>query len=660
MSGRIVNVRPKQGFMMDGGGNVVRLHTRDGLANLVTGLGTKADARSGRFYFAAHLGPQQIEEAYEASAMLRKAITIPATDRVRAWRNWQADDDQIELLETEEKRLQLQAKVRQCEILRGLGGGALILVGAGDPAMPLNVTGKGGLVAVNVVSRWHLTGQDWVDDLSSPDYGMPAYWEISGTRGQTRIHPSRVVCFRAEPLPSVWRGDWSERFWGRGRVPSLLEPAQNLDEALSTFSAIIKDALTIDVGVSKLLELVATTEGEDRLMRRLSLMIQGSSIFNGKVYDLGDADGKGGEKIDRHQVSWQGIPDIIRVYAEALSAASGIPVTLLWGTSAKGLNATGEGDSKNWRETVETGQELETAPCLDQIDAALIPSALGSRPPEIWWKFAPLNVPDEKEETERFKVWTDAMEKVSLSGAIPEVAYNETYQAGLRENGWTPGIDAALDKSPEAQRFGGSIDAGEDDGTDPSAIQEGGDPTSAGNGGARLPAARAANDSYRALFIDATPRPLYVRRDLKPASAKALTAWAKSNGFASTLEASDMHVTVLYSKQPVDPMKMGETWGTDEDGGLTIKPGGPRAIERFGDAIVLQFASWSLVSRHADMVRAGASHDFDEYLPHVTITYSAPEGLDLDAIKPFTGELAFGVEIFEPLDLEWKSKITEK
>ncbi|WP_294032757.1 phage portal protein, partial [Sphingopyxis sp.] len=345
----------------------------------------------------------------------------------------------------------------------------------------------------------------------------------------------------------------------------------------------------------------------------------------------------------------------IRVYAEAFCAAADIPFTRFWGTSAKGLNATGEGDERDWNKMVETGQNLETRPCLDQIDVALIPSALGSRPPEIWWKFGALSIPTENEEATRFKTWTEAMDKVAMSGAIPEVAYNETYQNGLRENGWTPGIDAALDKIPEAQRYGGAADPDEADETDPSAIvnTEGGDPASAG-GGARRPAARAANDSYRSLFTDATPRPLYVRRDLKPASAKALIAWAKSNGFTSTLEQSDMHVTVLYSKQPVDPMKMGETWGSEADGGLIVKAGGPRALERFGEgAVVLQFASWSLVSRHDDMVRAGASHDFDEYLPHVTITYSAPEGLDLDAIKPFTGELAFGPEIFEPLDVDW-------
>lgn len=93
---------------------------------------------------------------------------------------------------------------------------------------------------------------------------------------------------------------------------------------------------------------------------------------------------------------------------------------------------------------------------------------------------------------------------------------------------------------------------------------------------------------------------------------------------------------------------------------MVIKPGGPRALERFGEgAVVLQFASWSLVSRHEDMVRAGASHDFPEYLPHITITYEAPEGLDLATIVPYSGELRFGPEIFEPLDLDWKAGIEE-
>jgi len=465
----------------------------DGLANVITGLGTGADARMARTYFAPTYTPQQIEQAFEASAMLRKVINIPATDRVRAWRDWQAEADEIEKLENEEARHQLVAKVKQAEVLRGLGGGALILVAAGDPALPLNVTEGGGLVAINVVSRWHLAGFDWAEDLSSADYGKPGYWQMSGVKTQVRLHPSRVVCFTGDPLPSVWKGSWEDRFWGSGRAPSLIEPAQNLDEALATFAAMIKDALNVDIGIPGLLDMVSSEEGEARLKKRLGLMVQGSSIFNGRVYDKGDSEGKGGESVDRHQVNWAGIPDVIRVLAEALSAASSIPVTRLWETSAKGLNATGAGDDRNWKEAVETGQKLETKPCLDQIDAALIPSALGSRPDNVWWQFAPLSIPTEKEETDRFKVWTEAMEKVGNSGTIPDIAYTKTYQNGLIEGGWLSGLEGALAEMPETERF--------PEGPTPEemaaelALQGGGDPASRDPGGsANEPPRRAAND----------------------------------------------------------------------------------------------------------------------------------------------------------------------
>src|SRR5690606_28146793 len=73
-------------------------------------------------------------------------------------------------------------------------------------------------------------------------------------------------------------------------------------------------------------------------------------------------------------------------------------------------------------------------------------------------------------------------------------------------------------------------------------------------------------------LTDATPRPLYVHRKVK--NAAEIIAWAKSQGFATTLPAEDMHVTIAFSRAPVDWMKVGEAWTSSENGELTVKPGG--------------------------------------------------------------------------------------
>ena len=90
---------------------------------------------------------------------------------------------------------------------------------------------------------------------------------------------------------------------------------------------------------------------------------------------------------------------------------------------------------------------------------------------------------------------------------------------------------------------------------------------------------------------------------------------------------------------------MGDNWSDNGEGGITIPPGGPRIVEKLGEnAIALSFASSHLSWRHMDMVRNGASHDWPEYQPHVTI---ASGDIDLSKVEPFQGALKFGPEIFE-------------
>lgn len=438
--------------------------------------------------------------AYMSSGMLRKVISIPASDRVREWRDWQAEQDQIAKIEAEERRLQLRAKVKQAEILRGIGGGAMILITAGNHRDELRAEtiASGGLVAINVVSRWQIQGVDWVEDLADPAYGTPRMFRINGgTSGQQDIHPSRVVCFRGAPVPAGGTVSTEEAFWGDSQLLRVFTEACRSDETQAWFAALVRKAKLLRVGIPNLSDFSATAEGKTKLSSRIALIAEGESSLNAVVYDAGDGSDKSGEKINDYQITWAGIPAIMDAFDQRVAAVADIPFTRLMGRSPAGMNATGQHDTENWNKMVAAGQELETRPCLEQFDEALIRSA-GVDPADVTWRFAPLDTPSEKEQADTFKTTMEAVTALQNTGAIPGEAFAKGLQNLMAEREWMPGLDQALGEIPENERFG--LDPEPDDGADddPSALQAGkeGDPRSAGEGGrsAPRPSRRAAND----------------------------------------------------------------------------------------------------------------------------------------------------------------------
>ena len=116
-------------------------------------------------------------------------------------------------------------------------------------------------------------------------------------------------------------------------------------------------------------------------------------------------------------------------------------------------------------------------------------------------------------------------------------------------------------------------------------------------------------------------------------------------------------MTICYSKTPVE-------WDTirEDDAEVVSRVGGCAELEQFGKGRGRPRRSrarcWR--ARHFELRRPGASSDFPDYRPHVTITYDLPDGMDLSQVTPYEGPLVFGREVFEeikrkgfdPADLE--------
>jgi uncharacterized protein len=435
-------------------GKVIQLY--DNLRNALTGAGTSRDARMQSAYSFTGLTQHQIDAAYRGSGLMRKIIQIPAQDMVREWRDWKLEADEVAAVESEERRLSITQKVRAVEVLRGLGGGALILGLPGQPDQPAPPTvSVGGLAYVHVVSRWHLSFDQLEDDARLPGYGEPPMWRMATTSGQITLHPSRVIPFRADTTASLAsvQTNSADAFWGESTVAQVLDAVQDSDTARGAFASMLHKARTLRVGIPGLMSMIASGQKAD-IQERMAILSLAESMHNAVVYDAG-VEGKGGETITDAQYNFAGAKDIMSALWEFVAAISDIPATRLLGRAPEGMNSSGDSQQKDWNKRVKAAQELDLGPCIDRLDCYLIPSALGKSPDKsAWYEWSALDTPSEKETAERLKVIGDLAKVVSDMQIMPDRALNRGLQSWLVNEGVFPELESALAEIPDDERYG--------------------------------------------------------------------------------------------------------------------------------------------------------------------------------------------------------------
>ena len=612
---------------------------RDGLASLVSGLGTERDKAATLYYGEPTITDEQLVNAYRGSWMARKIVDIPALDSCRAWRAWQAKGPQIEAIEAEEKRLNVKAKVLDARRKARLFGGAAIYMDFGDEASePLDVERikKGGIRFLTVLTRRQLVAGDIDTDPLSETYNRPKEYTLaSGSTGHVRIHPSRLTLFYGAELPDQGYATGSAFAWSDSVLVPVMDAVKQAESAAANIASLIFEANVDVITMNGLMEKVGNPTDEEKILRRYSLAAQAKGVNKMLLID-------GNEKYERKQVSFATLPDLLDRYGQNAAGAADIPMTRFMSQAPAGLNATGESDLRNYYDRISAGQELEMEPAMGRLDECIIRSATGARDPDVHYAWNPLWQLSETEKATIFKTKADAARTIAGKGGMepalmPIEALSDALVNELVEDGALAGLEAAMEE------YGKLSEQEEDEDDQTAALGE-------------VPAEKKPDQMVAA--NDAAPRTLYVSRKL--VNAAEVIAWAKGQGFGTTVPADDLHVTITNSKSPVDWMKMGENWSSDRNGNLTVEPGGARLVEPLGDkgAVVLLFSSSHLSWRHQSMIEAGASHDFPDYQPHVTITYEGA-GVDLAQVEPYRGKLVFGPEIFAELEDGWSSRLTE-
>jgi len=414
----------------------------DGLQNVVANLGTSRDKSSHTVYVPDNLTSEQLVAMYRTSWLAAAICDYPAEDATRKWRNWRAEAEQITRIEAEEKRLGLQHKVQEALVAaRMLGGSALYISAENqEPANPLRPGDR--INSLILMGRDELTPGEIIRDISNPYYGKPEFYEINsnGQGARARVHASRFAIFTGRKVPGA--GVYaSSGVWGDSALQSTLSAIQSTDTTVANIASLIFEANVDVMKVQGFAELLGQHQDE-LILRRAHLQAAMKGINGMLMIDAQD-------DYEKKSAAFSGLEALMAKFFDWVSGAARIPVTRLFGRAAAALSGGGEGDERVYYDRVGDIQSQSIAPAISLLDECIITQALGDRPAEIYYEWAPLRQRTEAESAEMFGKYATAARALAGANAgevIPVDALSDAMVNALTEIGVLPGLEAAVEQ----------------------------------------------------------------------------------------------------------------------------------------------------------------------------------------------------------------------
>lgn len=142
----------------------------------------------------------------------------------------------------------------------------------------------------------------------------------------------------------------------------------------------------------------------------------------------------------------------------------------------------------------------------------------------------------------------------------------------------------------------------------------------------------------------------YVSANLDQSSTKKLYKWCQDNGINNPIDPfkkdNEYHVTVVYSRKGISQAE-GEDIGLPMN--LKIVGWDIFTSKNGQKCLVGKVDSKELTKAHdMYMSKYGATHDFDSYKPHLTVSYDYGDGKAPKDLPDF--ELTFNTRSFKALD----------
>lgn len=437
----------------------------DGWMNILTGLGQPGRDKTASTVFRAcpFFAWPELDQLYRADGLTRRIIDIVASEMMR--QGWEIDGDPENLLVGKLEEMNAYAKLTQLIQWSRLYGGAIAVMGISDGRdldMPVNINAIESVNFLHVFDRWQtqILFENMSNDLNDPNYGFPLFYQVNDYRTGAvfTVHHSRVLRMDWNTLPPRERN--FNQGWGDSAIISIYDELKNYGSAFANTSAIMQDFVNGVLKIPGLSQSMASSCNDAQIMKRLDFANLSKGVTNMMVLD-------GQETYEKLSTNVGGISDLLDRFMLSLSSVTGIPVTLLFGRSPAGLNATGDADVRNFYDMIKQYQELKLKPVLEKLTFYIFKSKRGPTngvEPENWSiQFAPLwqNTEEQEAILRRTVAETDAIyidrgvldpNEVAISRfGGDRWSMNTLIDVEARENGYDANEIASLEAEKEEE-----------------------------------------------------------------------------------------------------------------------------------------------------------------------------------------------------------------
>lgn len=431
-----------------------KVHRIDGLANLITGLGRAGVDKTVSNYFAvpALLTPGELEGMYRGNGVARRIIDKTIREMTREWFTVSGDtDDAVNAyLEKRQTRSQVINALRWAHLY----GGSLVFLGLDDGeediSKPLNEGRLKDIVFLRVFERRQVT---WTmaeveHDMAKPLYNRPVLYRVTQFNGPMFVvHESRTLRFIGAPVNP--RAERENMYWGDSVFQSSYDQLKNAVAADAHAANIVEEWAVGKITIKNLIQLLAAKDGEAKVMQRLSTIDLGKHILRSVLL----AEGEDFQKLTQ---SVNGLPEVIDRFRQSLSAAHGMPITLLYGEAPGGMRSTGKINQADWYDEVRGMQEEQLVPQMERLVRYTFLAKNGPTSgvePKGWGiELKPLEQPTQKDEADLRKAIADTDVLYIQAGVLEPEEVAVSRFGGDRYSTDTV-IDESLHKIPTAKEL---------------------------------------------------------------------------------------------------------------------------------------------------------------------------------------------------------------